>query len=82
MPPRRQTGIGDHTDVTLIHDEHSDLLRGLVWCTSLVKDEKLTAAVGAAADACFHKIPWIGARSPKIGNACLFALSQQTHTSF
>ncbi len=77
-PPQRVSGLGDQTDVTLIHDVHSDLLRGLIWCTSLVKDKSLTVAVGAAADACFHKIPWIGARSPKIGNACLFALSQQT----
>jgi hypothetical protein len=77
-PPRRFSGIGDQTDPTLIHEAHSDLLRGLVWCTSLIADEKLTQAVGAAADACFHKIPWIGPRSPKIGNACLFALSQHT----
>lgn len=77
-PPQRNTGLGDQTDVTLIHDDHADLLRGLVWCTSLVNDERLTAAVGAAADACFHKIAWIGPRAPKIGNACLFALSQRT----
>src|SRR5205823_10774571 len=25
----------------------------------------------------FQKLPWIGARSPKLGNACLFALAQQ-----
>ncbi len=79
VPPRRMSGMGDQTDPTLIHEEHSDLLRGLVWCTSLVDDEDLIAAVGAAADACFHKIAWIGPRSPKIGNACLFALSQQTN---
>jgi hypothetical protein len=78
--PQRVSGLGGPTDLTLIHDVHSDLLRGLIWCTSLATDETLTAAVGAAADACFHKIPWIGARSPKIGNACLFALSQQTAT--
>ena len=77
-PPRRVSGIGDQTDPTLIHDVHSDLLRGLVWCTSLVKDETLIQAVGAAADRCFQKIPWIGPRSPKIGNACLFALSQSS----
>jgi hypothetical protein len=76
--PRRMTGLGDQTDVTLIHDVHGDLLRGLVWCTGLVQDEKLTETVGAAANSCFQKLPWIGPRSPKIGNACLFALSQHT----
>jgi hypothetical protein len=77
-PPPRQTGLGDQTDPTLIHDAHSDLLRGLIWSTSLVEDERLVRAVGRAADCCFQKIPWIGQRSPKIGNACLFALSQQS----
>jgi hypothetical protein len=79
IPPRRISGMGDQTDPTLIHEEHSDLLRGLVWCTGLVEDEDLIAAVGAAASACFQKIASIGPRSPKIGNACLFALSQQTN---
>ncbi|MGE3805754.1 MAG: DUF4132 domain-containing protein [Gemmataceae bacterium] len=77
-PPARMTGMGDQTDPTLIHDVHSDQLRGLVWCTSLVNDDKLTHVVGAAADACFHKLAWIGPRSPKIGNACLNALAQKT----
>ncbi len=62
-------------DPTLIHDKHSDLLRGLVWCSSLVNDDSLAVAVGDAAAACFKKIPNIGPRSPKIGNACLYALS-------
>jgi len=60
---------------TLIHDMHSDLLRGLVWCASLVNDDSLTVAVGDAAAACFKKLPNFGPRSPKIGNACLYALS-------
>ena len=62
-------------DPTLIHDTHSDLLRGLVWCASLVKDDSLTVSVGDAAVVCFKKIPGIGPRAPKIGNACLYALS-------
>ncbi|MFI5457395.1 MAG: DUF4132 domain-containing protein [Isosphaerales bacterium] len=62
-------------DPTLIHDTHSDLLRGLVWCASLVKDDNLIVSVGDAAAVCFKKIPGIGPRAPKIGNACLYALS-------
>ncbi|HJT78160.1 MAG TPA: DUF4132 domain-containing protein [Gemmataceae bacterium] len=62
-------------DPTLIHDTHSDLLRGLVWCASLVNDDRLTVAVGDAAAVCFKKIPNVGPRAPKIGNACLYALS-------
>jgi hypothetical protein len=62
-------------DPTLIHDTHSDLLRGLIWCTGLIEDDALTVAVGDAAAACFKKIPGVGPRAPKIGNACLAALS-------
>jgi hypothetical protein len=62
-------------DPTLIHETHCDFLRGLIWCTSLVNDDSLTIAVGDAAAACFKKIPNVGPRSPKIGNACLYALS-------
>jgi hypothetical protein len=62
-------------DPTLIHDKHSDLLRGLIWCASLVNDDSLTLAVGDAAAACFKKIPGVGPRAPKIGNACLYALA-------
>jgi hypothetical protein len=62
-------------DATLVHDKHSDLLRGLVWCASLVEDDSLTVAVGDAAAACFKKLPNVGPRSPKIGNACLNMLS-------
>ncbi len=62
-------------DATQVHDTHSDLLRGLVWCASLAADDDLIRAVGDAAEVCFKKIPGVGPRSPKIGNACLWALS-------
>jgi hypothetical protein len=77
---RWQTIYG-HTfllDPTQVHDTHSDLLRGLVWCTSLVNDDRLTALVGDAAEVCFKKIPGVGPRAPKIGNACLWALANQS----
>lgn len=68
-------------DLTTVHDTHSDLLRGLVWCTSLVSQDDVIAAVGAAADVCFKKIPGVGPRAPKIGNACLVALSSISTTA-
>jgi Domain of unknown function (DUF4132) len=75
--PQERESYGHHyqLDPTQIHDTHSNLLRGLVWCTSLVPDDALTVAVGDAAAICFKKIPMIGPRAPKIGNACLYALS-------
>jgi hypothetical protein len=68
--------LGYTPDPTQIHETHSDLLRGLVWCGGLVEDAALPSAVGSAADACFKKLPGIGPRAPKIGNACLWALSR------
>jgi hypothetical protein len=67
-------------DLTLIHDQHSDLLRGLIWCTSIVNHDALTSAVGDAAEVCFRKVPGIGPRSSKIGNGCLQALAGQSNS--
>lgn len=67
--------LGFAADPTQVRDVHSDLLRGLVWATGLVESEELTTGVGDAADVCFKKLPGIGPRAPKIGNACLWALS-------
>jgi hypothetical protein len=80
--PKFQPGnlYGYPPDLTLIHDEHSDLLRGLIWCTSLVNHDALTSAVGDAAEVCFRKVPGIGPRSSKIGNACLQALAGQSNS--
>jgi hypothetical protein len=68
-------------DPTQVHEAHSDLLRGLVWCTGLVDSDALTTAVGDAAEVCFKKLPSIGPRAPKIGNACLWALANRSSTA-
>jgi hypothetical protein len=68
-------GMEFETDPTVVHQSHSDLLRGLVWCTSLGASDALIVAVGDTAEVCFKKIPGFGPRSPKIGNACLWALA-------
>jgi hypothetical protein len=73
-PPVRR----GYNEPTLIDEAQADLLRGLVWACSTVADEKLLAAVGQAAAACFHKITWYGPRDVKVGNACLQTLSLAT----
>lgn len=73
---RRRSFWGNHqTDPTQIHVTHSELLRGIVWCAGLFEDQDSISALGQAAEACFKKLPGIGPRSPKIGNACLWALA-------
>jgi hypothetical protein len=77
----RDNALGFAPDPTQVHDTHSDLLRGLVWCTSLVDNAELTARVGTTADVCFKKLSGIGPRAPKIGNACVWALGHKSTTA-
>ncbi|HEX2643469.1 MAG TPA: DUF4132 domain-containing protein [Thermoanaerobaculia bacterium] len=76
--PRSRPALTDSraaAEPTLIGEADADLLRGLIWAAGRVADRELVAALGQAADVCFKKIEGIGPRSPKIGNACLQALS-------
>lgn len=52
------------------------VLRGLAWCCTLCPDERLARALGELAATAYAKVPWIGARAPKVGNACLWALAR------
>ena len=62
-------------DPTLVSQRHSDLLKGLVWAAGPQADAALVQAIGDAAERCFKKVPGVGPRAPKIGNACLQALA-------
>jgi hypothetical protein len=52
-----------------------DLLKGLVWCSGLCDDRDLARSVRAAGASFYKKVRWLGPRSIKIGNACIYALS-------
>jgi len=65
-------GVHDPT----IPGEHSaDVLKGFAWSMAAVNTPAMTALLGDLAEVCFKKIPGIGARSPKVANACLAALA-------
>jgi hypothetical protein len=55
-------------------ERNCDLLKGLVWTCALVGDEAVSQVVGDVGIACFKKIPGFGARSPRVGNACVATL--------
>jgi hypothetical protein len=55
-------------------EHNANLLRGIVWHCALLDDDALATAVARAAEACFKKLPEVGARCTKAGNACLWAL--------
>jgi hypothetical protein len=66
-------GATASTGATL-SDQNSALLKGLVWCCSLCSEEALSRALGSLGQACFRKIPGVGPRSERVGNACVYAL--------
>jgi len=51
-----------------------DVLKGLVWMVAAIGSETLTPLLGPLAISVFRKIPTIGPRAPKVGNACIHAL--------
>lgn len=59
----------------LLTEESANTLKGIAWICTLNDDERLARALGDAAEACFRKVASHGPRSPKLGNACVGALS-------
>jgi len=55
---------------------NAEILRGLVWICSLYDEEAVTRAVSDLGQAVYKKLPGWGPLSAKVGNACLFTLSQ------
>ena len=59
----------------LITDGNSVILKGLTWSCAEWKDSDVTRALSRLAQVCFKKVRNLGARCPRIGNACLYSLS-------
>ena len=59
----------------LIADGNSVILKGLAWACAGWKDKEVTRALSRLAEVCFKKVRNLGARCPRVGNACLFSLS-------
>ncbi|MBL8057102.1 MAG: DUF4132 domain-containing protein [Anaerolineales bacterium] len=51
-------------------------LRGLAWLGADRPDADLARGLAALAGVCFRKLPGLGPRAPRLGNACLWALGQ------
>lgn len=57
-------------------ESNSDLIKGLIFMATLVPGDRLSVFLGRFCEACYKKVPGWGARSMKLGNACLNALGQ------
>ena len=60
----------------LVIDPHMDILRGLVWCCTLVSDDDIVRGLRALGLSAYRKVPGRGPRAVRIGNACIYALSR------
>jgi hypothetical protein len=70
-------GMMSRTDLSgTIHEDNATVLRGLLWLAPEVPSAELIRLVGAATASCYRKIPGIGPRAVKVGNAGVYALSQ------
>lgn len=67
--------MGQPYDPTIMLPENELTLRGLVWACATRNDPLLARGLGDLAVVCFKKVPNIGARCPKVANACTAALS-------
>ncbi len=68
-----ETGWGPVDPLTPA-EANASVLKGLAWCCGLVQDAQLASALGTLAVSAYRKIPGIGPRMVKVGNACIWAL--------
>ena len=57
-----------------ITEPNANALKGLAWCCGLQPDAELARALGALALSSYRKLPGIGPRLVRVGNACIWAL--------
>jgi hypothetical protein len=66
--------IGEVLNPTLISEPNADALKGLAWAVGATGNSSAARVLADLAEVCFKKIPQMGARCPRVGNACLTAL--------
>ncbi|MHC4865213.1 MAG: DUF4132 domain-containing protein [Planctomycetota bacterium] len=60
-----------------IHQENATCLRGMLWIASLLEpDPDMARVVALTALSAYRKIPGVGPRAVKVGNAAVYALSE------
>lgn len=60
-----------------MHVENANCLRGLLWCVPLLpKHESLTRVLTTVALSAYKKVPGVGPRAVKVGNAAVYALAE------
>ncbi|HMS41617.1 MAG TPA: hypothetical protein PKE69_15400, partial [Pyrinomonadaceae bacterium] len=60
----------------MLNDVNADILKGLVWCCGLREDKEFARVLMNLAISAYKKVPMIGPRCVRVGNACVWALGQ------
>ena len=60
----------------MINERNADILKGLVWLCATTADEAIAKALARLAVTAYRKVPTIGPRCVRLGNACVWALGQ------
>lgn len=63
-------------DSTLLAEQNANVLKGLVWCCARFDEPRVSTELADLAVACFKKVPGVGPRCIKAGNACIYSLGQ------
>ena len=74
-PPQRDDG----THTLSVSAANVDLLKGMIWAASLLKNDALIRAICKAGQSGQRKLPGFGARCAKVTNAAVWALGQIDH---
>jgi hypothetical protein len=67
---------GAQRSPSILQERNADILKGLVWLCAEHSDTNLARALAALAVSSYRKLPGIGPRCPRLGNACVWALGQ------
>jgi hypothetical protein len=58
----------------LLQDENADILKALAWLCARSRSAEVARALGALALSAYRKVPQMGPRCVRLGNACVWAL--------
>jgi hypothetical protein len=58
----------------LLQDENADILKALAWLCAGSENAEVARALGALALSAYRKVPQMGPRCVRLGNACVWAL--------
>lgn len=71
----RSTQTHAYDQVQMFLDVNGTILKGLVWCCSKIDSPEIANVLTKLAISCYKKIPGVGPRATKVGNACFWALA-------